>query len=178
VEIKTSSPVGKKGIALEDLQQQGYKALFLAVGTKRKRDLALPGGEKVVAAFGEIPDLSFMEGASLERSLKNKVKTDPDTLMTTVKGVFAGGDMINGPTSVIQAIASGRKAAISIDRYLKGEGPGYDEAEPATIGFGAIDRGMFKRRDRQAVREDGSYDEGAAVSEADRCFQCGMFPKK
>ena len=178
VEIKTSSPVGKRGIALEDLQQQGYKAVFLAAGTKRKRELALPEGEKVAVAFGEIPDLSFMEGASLERSSKNKVNTDPDTLMTTVKGVFAGGDMINGPTSVIQAIASGRKAALAIDQYLSVKGLEYCRAEPATIGIEDIDTGMFKKRPQQEVPKEGGYSEDAALSEADRCFQCGMFPNK
>ena len=47
---------------------------------------------------------------------------DPDTLATTREGVYAGGDVVSGPASVIEAIAAGRQAATSIDKYLGGEG--------------------------------------------------------
>ena len=46
------------------------------------------------------------------------VKADPVTLETSVKGVFAGGDAVSGPASVIQAVAAGKRAAESIARYL------------------------------------------------------------
>jgi NADH-quinone oxidoreductase subunit F len=47
---------------------------------------------------------------------------DPDTQMTTMRGVFAGGDVVRGADTVITAIADGKKAACSIDRYLGGTG--------------------------------------------------------
>jgi len=45
---------------------------------------------------------------------------DPDTLQTTVPGIFAGGDAVSGPATVIEAIAAGKTAAVSIDRYIRG----------------------------------------------------------
>jgi hypothetical protein len=102
----------------------------------------------------------------------------PHTLATNLKGVFAGGDMINGPTSVIQAVASGRKAALSIDKHLRGENIEIQHDEPSIIGIEAIDVEMLKKRGRKRIPERGVYDEDAALAEADRCFQCGMFPKK
>ena len=178
VEIRTSSPVGVKGVPLESLMQQGFKAIFLAVGTKRKRELRLPGGEPVGFAIGEIPDLSFLEDSPLKQSCKNVIETDPQTLKTNVEGVFAGGDMVHGPTSVIQAVASGRRAAFSIHKYLSGETHETGDAEPLTIGIDAVNVDRFKKRRRQESPKTGAYDENTAMREADRCFQCGMFPKK
>jgi 2,4-dienoyl-CoA reductase-like NADH-dependent reductase (Old Yellow Enzyme family) len=177
VEIKTNSPLGEKGLTLEAIRK-GFKAVFLAVGTKRKGELKLPGGETVGSTFGEIPDLSFLERNPLKTSFKNRIEADPHSLKTSINGVFAGGDMINGPTSVIQAVASGRRAAFSINKYLSGEGLDTGGAEPSTIDIDTINVGMFKKRSRQIAPKTGSYDENAALSEADRCFQCGMFHKK
>ena len=50
-----------------------------------------------------------------------RVKVDPKTLATSVEGVFAGGDLVTGPNTVIDAIAAGKKVADVIDRYLRGE---------------------------------------------------------
>jgi NADPH-dependent glutamate synthase beta subunit-like oxidoreductase len=47
------------------------------------------------------------------------VKTNPETMETIVDGVFAAGDFINGPTMVVEAMASGKKAARAVEAYLK-----------------------------------------------------------
>ena len=47
-----------------------------------------------------------------------KLKVDENTLATNIPGVFAGGDFTTGPTFVIRAIASGRRAALAIDKYF------------------------------------------------------------
>jgi ferredoxin len=52
----------------------------------------------------------------------DKIQVDPDTLTTDNKAIFAGGDAVSGPATVIEAIAAGRQAAISIDKYLGGNG--------------------------------------------------------
>ena len=49
------------------------------------------------------------------------LKVDENTLSTNIPGVFAGGDFTTGPTFVIRAIASGRRAALAIDKYLAGD---------------------------------------------------------
>jgi NADPH-dependent glutamate synthase beta subunit-like oxidoreductase len=51
----------------------------------------------------------------------NTITVNPITLETSLPGIFAGGDVVSGPASVIEAIAAGKRAAISIDRYLRGE---------------------------------------------------------
>lgn len=76
--------------------------------------------DAVIVAIGQTPDLSFLDGAKeLEVSKRGAIQVDPDTLATNVSGVFAGGDVVNVAT-VVEAIAAGKKAAISIDRYLRG----------------------------------------------------------
>src|SRR4030042_2484902 len=57
----------------------------------------------------------------IETSAQGTIKVDPTTLQTSKKGVFAGGDAVTGPWIAIEAVAAGKEAAISIDRYLRGE---------------------------------------------------------
>ena len=54
-------------------------------------------------------------------SPKNLLEVDPVTLSSAVPGIFAGGDIVTGPNTVVAAIAAGKEATISIDRYLKGQ---------------------------------------------------------
>jgi NADPH-dependent glutamate synthase beta subunit-like oxidoreductase len=78
--------------------------------------------EVVISAIGQAADGDFFtswEGVAL--SQKNLVEVDPVTGATAVPGVFAGGDIVTGPNTVVAAIAAGKEAAISIDRYLKGQ---------------------------------------------------------
>jgi NADPH-dependent glutamate synthase beta subunit-like oxidoreductase len=75
--------------------------------------------DMVIFAIGESTDLSV-----LPREMKtdnNHIMADPVTLETNLPGVFAAGVAVTGPGSVVEAIASGKKAAASIDRYLKGK---------------------------------------------------------
>ena len=94
----------------------------------RRRPVVITGSEffveadTVVAAVGQAPDLSFLPGDSaLERTRWETLVVDSNTLATNVSGVFAGGDFVTGPGMVIDAIAAGRRAAIAIDKYLKGD---------------------------------------------------------
>jgi NADH-quinone oxidoreductase subunit F len=88
----------------------------------------LPGTEDsiradtVVFAVGQAPDLSFLPaGSSLERTRWETLVVDGDTLSTNVPWIFAGGDFVSGPANVIVAIAAGRRAALSIDMFLRGK---------------------------------------------------------
>ncbi len=76
--------------------------------------------DTVVPAVGQAPDLSFLPPDSqLERVKWGALKVDPDTLCTNVPWIFGGGDFVTGPSMVIYAIAAGRRAALSIDRYFR-----------------------------------------------------------
>ena len=75
--------------------------------------------DMVVFAIGESTDLSVLpEGMKTDN---NHILADPVTLETSLPGVFAAGVAVSGPGSVVEAIASGKKAAVSIDRYLRGK---------------------------------------------------------
>ncbi|HEV8434303.1 MAG TPA: dihydropyrimidine dehydrogenase, partial [Thermoanaerobaculia bacterium] len=55
----------------------------------------------------------------LKTNKKNFIEADPETLRTSKRGVFAGGDIVTGGATVILAMGAGRKAAKSIDTYLQ-----------------------------------------------------------
>ncbi len=73
--------------------------------------------DTVVAAIGQMTDLSF---ADTEIRAGSRVKIDNDSLATPLAGVFSGGDVASTIRSIVQAIASGKRAAVSIDLYLGG----------------------------------------------------------
>ena len=78
--------------------------------------------DNIIISIGQAPDMSFLpEDSQLERALWGSLVVDENTLSTNVPGVFAGGDFTTGPTFVIRAIASGRRAALAIDKFLSGD---------------------------------------------------------
>ncbi|MGI5877837.1 MAG: NADH-ubiquinone oxidoreductase-F iron-sulfur binding region domain-containing protein [Christensenellales bacterium] len=76
----------------------------------------------VIPAVSQYSDLPFIRRDEVEITKWGTFVVDPDTQMTTMRGVFAGGDVVRGADTVITAIADGKKAACSIDRYLGGTG--------------------------------------------------------
>jgi NADH-quinone oxidoreductase subunit F len=78
--------------------------------------------DHVFISIGQAPDPSFLsEDGQLERALWGTLAVNENTLSTNIKGVFAGGDFTTGPTYLIRAIASGRRAALAIHQYLEGD---------------------------------------------------------
>ena len=100
IEVKCNTQVGKD-VSPETLSQS-YDAIFIAGG--------FTGAESILRAF-----------KGLKRTRRGTIQANPSSLETGVKGVFAGGDMVTGPGTIIESMAHGRKAALSIDRYLRGE---------------------------------------------------------
>ena len=157
----------------------------------RRRPMPVSGSEFVIetgliiAAVGEEPDLSFMSGEAAAIA-NGYIKADPLTLATGIKGVFAGGDAVTGSATVIQAMAAGRKAAISIDRYLKGEP--LDTGREGEAVFESkliVDTWGIDKESRSAMpalpiaQRKGNFKEvelglsrEAAVREAKRCLSC------
>ncbi len=78
--------------------------------------------DHVLLATGQGTDLAILEGSAVENT-RGFVVADPKTKMTTVPGVFAGGDAQHGPRTVVEAIRSGKIAAASIDAWLRGVPP-------------------------------------------------------
>jgi NADH-quinone oxidoreductase subunit F len=76
----------------------------------------------VIPAVSQYADLPFISKDEIGVTKWGTFIVDPDTQMSTMKGVFAGGDVVRGPDTVISAIADGKKAASAIDLYLGGNG--------------------------------------------------------
>ena len=136
---------------VKEAEEEGVKIMFLAspkkiVGEKgkvsalacvrmqlgepdesgRKRAVPVEGSDftletdMVVLAIGEAPDVGFLP-KQFELNDDGTVWVNPLTMETSVHGVFAGGDAVSGPASVIEAIRDGKRAAESIEAYLKSE---------------------------------------------------------
>ena len=142
--------------------------------------------DTVIPAIGQAPDLSFLGAdGQVKTSRRSTVEADSLTLETTMPGVFASGDVVLGPATVIEAIATGKQAAISIDRYLRGEdlrqGRNRDfvEAEVPLEGIKKARRhqsptvspGDRKADFREVVL---GLAEDQAKAEAERCLSCGL----
>jgi NADPH-dependent glutamate synthase beta subunit-like oxidoreductase len=145
--------------------------------------------DQVILAIGQSPDFSFLDGSSPIDLENGHIKTDPETCETSVSGIFAGGDAAKSPATIIDAIADGRKAASSIDKFLGGDGiinevfverdhnNSYDGKRPR--GFSDKKRAKMptlplpERHHGFPEVELGFTDE-QAVEEAKRCFQCDL----
>jgi formate dehydrogenase beta subunit len=76
----------------------------------------------VILAVGQAADLSFLKTEKNIKTSGGQIEVADTDLSTGQRGVFAGGDVVSGPDSIIGAIAHGRKAASAIDQYLGGDG--------------------------------------------------------
>jgi NADH-quinone oxidoreductase subunit F len=114
---------GGKPIALECLRNQpGEREL-----SGRRKPVSVPGSEHrvlldtLIIAVGEVPERKGLSSPEMEITAQGTIRVDPVTLETGRPGVFAGGDVVTGPSTVVEAIAAGKRAALMIDRYLRGE---------------------------------------------------------
>ena len=119
-------------IVSNDWKVAGLQCVQMRLGESdaggRRRPIIVTGSEffaaadTVIAAVGQAPDLSFLPpDSALERTRWERLVVDENRLVTNVPGVFAGGDFVSGPGMVIEAIAAGRRGAIAIDKYLRGD---------------------------------------------------------
>ena len=94
--------------------------------TGRRSPVPIPGSEFVIPAQTVIPavsqaaDNTFLPVESSFEINRGRVKVDPGTYATNVRGVFACGDFVTGPTTLIESAGHGKKCAYAIDRYLSG----------------------------------------------------------
>jgi len=160
----------------------------------RRQPILIPGSEfsldadLLVFATGEQPDLAPFTKDGISLPVKDGlIQVDPLTLETGIQGIFAGGDVVTGPSSVIEALAAGRKAATSIHRYLQGE-PLRSERESEgkwesrlvinTTGVQPESRHATStlpvaERQSNQMEVDLGYTREEAMNEAARCLNCG-----
>jgi len=93
----------------------------------RRKPVPIDGSEFIIeldtliVAIGEEPDMETISEYEIEIQKGARIRVNKDTLETNIKGVFAGGDVVTGPNTVIDAIAAGKKAAKIINKYVCGE---------------------------------------------------------
>jgi heterodisulfide reductase subunit A-like polyferredoxin len=145
--------------------------------------------DQIIVAIGQALDkqVSCDTELAIERGC---FKTDTVTLETSIKGVFAGGDDVSGAASVIGAVAAGKRAAESIDRYLKGEDMASARFEstvkplPENLLPTTKDKAKKPRAEAPALPvnerignfseiENGLTEE-AALAECERCLNCAL----
>jgi NADPH-dependent glutamate synthase beta subunit-like oxidoreductase len=142
--------------------------------------------DNVLLAIGQSTDLSFLEGSGVE-TVGPGIKVQEVSLQTNVPGVYAGGEVVSGPASVIDAIALGQKAAMAMDKYLGGDGNIQEvllEKEDPNPYLGReegfADKPMVKMPVLSIEERAGfgqielGYDESSAMEEAKRCLRCNL----
>lgn len=154
----------------------------LRVSVPLEGDTFLLEADTVIPAISQNADLPFIPANRIGVTPWGTFAIDPNTMMTDVEGVFAGGDFARGPDTVIQAIADGKKAAISIDRHLGGRGilnkgseikvsPRYDDDIEELPRYPLDMLDMDQRRDSFDEVVLG-YHKLTAMAEAMRCLHC------
>jgi formate dehydrogenase beta subunit len=140
--------------------------------------------DTVILAIGQSPNLDFLGPSSkIEVTPRGLIAVDRDNLMTSVPGIFAGGDCVFGPRLIIDSVADGKRAAVGIDEFLRGQ----QHADPL-LEIEVLDRHQmitnYMEIARQSVpmlpleRRTGvteveiGFDEQTAVQEAQRCLHC------
>lgn len=213
---------------LEALEEEGIKIKFLANPTRimgsnrveeiecvrmelgppdetgRRRPVPVAGSEfvtdvdTVIPAIGQASDLKFLEGSGVDTPKGRWISTSKDG-RTAVDGIFAGGDAATGAATVIEAIAAGKRAALSINEYLGGEKRAdfkveseidfldeYETREKLNLSkhYFAL-KDFMEHKERVVMPEllveeritnfnevELGYEEATAVEEANRCLSC------
>ena len=190
-------------VILQDGKVAGLRCLRMKLGepdaSGRRRPVPIPGSEydleidQLISAIGQRPDLSALEHVTgLDFSSRGTAETDPLTFVTGREGVFAGGDLQTGPAQAIMAIAAGREAACSIERFLDGKdmAEGREQIIPALVQSNGAEYLPIPKIDSPHPREimpelpepdrvgnfrevELGYGELEGQQEAQRCLNCG-----
>lgn len=141
--------------------------------------------DTVLVAIGQRPDTSWAQGSEVPLHPRGYVLADERTFATEREGLFAGGEVYTGPSIVVQAVANGHEAAISIDRYLRQEDLLENRPErPRGENWNPIPDDVKKaprarmpelgEADRKGFAEvELGFTEDQARAEAARCVACG-----
>ncbi len=185
----------------EDGRLAGVEWLSMRLGepdaSGRRRPVPVPGSEQflpaeiVVLAIGLSPSTRPFAG-ELALNPNGTIKTDAESLVTSLPSVFAGGDAVSGPSMIIEAIAQGKRAAFYMDRRLRGlplEGVTFDARLPAVAEAAVLGRSAdapaarppavpheldAAKRARSMDEIEQTMTEEEARYSASRCLDCGI----
>ncbi len=161
----------------------------------RRRPVPIEGSQftmnvdLVIEAIGQRPNTSFItDHFEAKLSKRGTILVNPGNFLVSKDGVFAGGDVVRGPATVIEAVGDGIKAAISIDKYLGGKGvieerirkeKKLDEMMPDSENPEVQPRvRKVKNRVKSNIESftevEWNYSESEARCEASRCLRCDI----
>ena len=141
--------------------------------------------DHILVAIGQTLNLKqICNGFTLETRQRDFVNINPVTGQTSEKWIFAGGDAVSGPSSVVEAVAAGERAAIGIDKYLTGTIHAFwrdtkevdtffdPDAEPTDSSREKLDLIPVERRRYNFDEVEQPWRETVAVCQAKRCLRC------
>jgi formate dehydrogenase major subunit len=147
--------------------------------------------DTVIAAIGQTIEASGIKDRQIVFNPRGYVSVNEETMETSLKGVFAGGDCTSGPATVVEAIAAGKRAANSIIQYLNGE-PISPPKKTYNCSKGELkdidvedyahvpraERGQMPALDLKARKGNFAeielgFTEDMAKRESERCLACG-----
>lgn len=148
-------------------------------------DLQTLDADTVIVAIGQSAVLDFADKQNIAVTNRGGLDADMDTFQTSLEWVFAGGDAVYGPKSVVEAVASGKVAAESIHRYINGLNLKEDRTKDWMFVKPETDDEEYKQRiemkklsvtDREGNFKEvaAGFSEDEAKAEADRCLKCGI----
>jgi NADPH-dependent glutamate synthase beta subunit-like oxidoreductase len=190
---------------MKDGRVAGIECIRMQLGSVdesgRRRPIPIKGSEfeikldTLIPAISEQPDISCLgDKHDFNISGWNTFVVDQETLTTNIPGVFAGGDAIRGPSSVIEAMADGKRAAEAVDKYIKGKEITFAYSvtrpsvyvEPVKLRVEEVLETLKQKTRKRAphLRKsnfkevDLGFDKKAAIREARRCLRCDLEVKK
>jgi len=201
--IKIQTLVSPTRVIVRDGRLTGLECIKNELGdadsSGRRRPVPIEDTEHVIeldtliVAIGEdsgIDAISPARSSGLDITKWNTVRVDPATLQTNRPGVFAGGDLVTGPNTVVDAIADGKKAAAVIERYLREvelvqpaesrlprvfvEPVEKEEGDVQPVGRTETPRASADWRKRNFAEVEVSLSPEEAVREACRCLRCDL----
>jgi NADH-quinone oxidoreductase subunit F len=162
-------------------------------GRRRPQDAGLEfveEADQVIAAIGQQLDpTEIFDGTPVALARNKFIEVNPVTMQTSVPWLFAGGDASSGPSSVVEAVASGEKAAVGIDRMLSGEEHAFwrvekevntffdPEAEPVQYLRAKMALLPVGRRKHSFQEVEQAFNLNDAMREAKRCLRCDYCEK-
>jgi heterodisulfide reductase subunit A len=175
----------------------GLKCIRMKLGepdeSGRRRPIPIEGSEFSIPLDSVIVTIGQRVGpegphSKLELTVWGTPEIDPLTMQTSMKNVFAGGDIVTGGGLVVEAVAEGHTAAESIHRYLRGEDLKKGRAKKwveipsediPKEGYAVMERFAMpmlsaSNRSRNFEEVERGFDEETALLEAGRCISCGI----
>ena len=182
--IKMEFLVAPVRVVGKDGKVTGIECLRMELGepdaSGRRRPIPIKGSEfqssSATPSFrpsARPADLSFItkeSGVSINKW--NNIDIDAVTFATNVPGVFAGGDVVTGPATVVKAVNAGKEAAKSIDRYLKGEDVKAGRAKDWTKGL--ADQGDAQECDESHPRKISAHGSRTSAKQTSRKSALGF----